>query len=43
MVSNTKITEVRREIRKKNMGKKRKAAMKNKGTTPKFNIHPEKK
>ncbi|GAB4023724.1 MAG: hypothetical protein Fur0010_26930 [Bdellovibrio sp.] len=43
MVSNTRITEIRRELRKRNMGKKRKAQMKNKGTTPKFSIHPDKK
>ena len=43
MVSNTRITKNRRANRKKNMGKKRKAANENKGTTPKFAIHPDKK
>jgi hypothetical protein len=43
MVSNTKITEIRRANKRKNMGKRRKAQDRNKGTTPKFAIHPAKK
>ncbi|EQC46581.1 hypothetical protein [Bacteriovorax sp. Seq25_V] len=39
MVSRTRVTENRRTIRKKKMGVKRKAANKNKGTTPKFKVH----
>ena len=39
MVSKTKATKTRRANRRKNMGVKRKAANKNKGTTPKFAIH----
>jgi hypothetical protein len=39
MVSRTCVTENRRARKKKNMGAKRKAEMKNKGTTPKFPIH----
>lgn len=42
MVSRTCVTETRRAIRKKNAGVKRKAANKNKGTTPKFKIHLDK-
>ncbi|RLA60262.1 MAG: hypothetical protein DRQ89_13060 [Epsilonproteobacteria bacterium] len=43
MVSNTKVLKNRRRNKKKNMGKERKAANKNKGTTPKFAIHEDKK
>ena len=39
MASNTKQLRVIRKNKKKAMGKKRKAANKNKGTTPKFAIH----
>ncbi|WP_255411277.1 hypothetical protein [Halobacteriovorax sp. HLS] len=41
MVSNTKITENRRRNKKTKAGAKRKAANKNKGTTPKFAIHQD--
>lgn len=43
MVSNTAVTRNKRENKKIKSGKKRKAANNNKGTTPKFSIHPEKK
>ncbi|EQC50353.1 hypothetical protein M899_2532 [Bacteriovorax sp. BSW11_IV] len=43
MVSRTKATWTRRDRKTKNAGAKRKAANRNKGTTPKFSIHPEKK
>lgn len=42
MVSRTAVTTVRRENKKRKAGTKRKAANKNKGTTPKFEIHQEK-
>ncbi|MDD0853706.1 hypothetical protein HBN50_11400 [Halobacteriovorax sp. GB3] len=42
MVSLTRITRNKRSARKKKMGAKRKAANRNKGTTPKFAIHPDK-
>ena len=43
MVSNTAVTRNKRENKKAKAGKKRKAANNNKGTTPKFSVHPEKK
>ncbi len=43
MVSNTKITETVRARKKQKSGAKRKAANRNKGTTPKFAIHAAKK
>ena len=43
MVSNTAVTKTKRENKKNKAGKKRKALNNNKGTTPKFSIHPEKK
>jgi hypothetical protein len=39
MASNTAETEFKRHIRKKNMGRKRKAALRNHGTTPVFPVH----
>ena len=39
MASNTKVTKFRRKIRRKKAGKDRKAALRNRGTTPKFPIH----
>ncbi len=39
MASKTNITWTRREQRRKNAGKDRKAANRNKGTTPPFPIH----
>ena len=39
MASKTQVTWVKREIRHKNMGRKRKAALRNKGSTPAFPIH----
>ena len=39
MPSNTKFTRFRRKIRRKNMGKDRKAALRANGTTPAFSIH----
>jgi hypothetical protein len=39
MASRTAITETRRKNKKKASGAKRKAANRNKGTTPKFEIH----
>ena len=42
MVSNTAMTRVKRSNKLKKAGKRRKAANNNKGTTPKFSIHPEK-
>jgi hypothetical protein len=42
MVSRTRVTRNRRANKKSKMGKKRKALNNNKGTTPKFSIHPEK-
>ena len=42
MASNTKQTKVIRKNKKKKMGAKRKAENRNKGTTPKFSVHPEK-
>jgi len=41
MVSRTKVTETRRANKTKNSGAKRKAQNRNKGTTPKFEIHTE--
>lgn len=43
MVSNTRISKIKRANKKKKMGQKRKAKNNNKGTTPKFSIHPDKK
>lgn len=42
MASRTMQTRCRRRLKLKKMGKKRKAANRNKGTTPKFSIHPDK-
>jgi hypothetical protein len=42
MVSRTRVTKNKRANKKKNSGAKRKAADRNKGTTPKFAIHPAK-
>ncbi|MBY0515263.1 MAG: hypothetical protein K2P81_00030 [Bacteriovoracaceae bacterium] len=39
MASRTAITEARRKAKHRAMGAKRKAADRNKGTTPKFAIH----
>ena len=39
MASKTAVTELRREIRRKNAGRSRKAALRNKGTTPVFPVH----
>jgi hypothetical protein len=39
MASKTAVTEFRRHIRRKNMGAGRKAALRNKGTTPAFAVH----
>ncbi len=39
MASKTNVTWARREIRKKNMGKDRRAALRNKGSTAPFAIH----
>jgi hypothetical protein len=39
MASKTAVTEYRREIRRKNAGRKRKAQLRNKGTTPAFPVH----
>lgn len=39
MASATKTTWVKRDIRRKNAGKARKAALRVKGTTPKFAVH----
>ena len=39
MASKTAVTWVKRERRHKNMGKERKAALRNKGSTPIFPIH----
>ncbi len=39
MASKTAATEARRHIRRKNAGSDRKAALRNKGTTPAFPIH----
>jgi hypothetical protein len=41
MASATKKTWVRRELRRKNAGKARKAALRNNGSTPAFPIHTE--
>lgn len=43
MVSRTQVTKTRRANKRKKAGKKRKHDNINKGTTPKFDIHPEKK
>ena len=43
MVSNTGSTRIKRENKKAKSGKKRKANNRNKGTTPKFSVHVEKK
>jgi len=43
MVSNTAVTRLRRENKKVKSGARRKAKDRNKGTTPKFPIHEEKK
>jgi len=42
MASNTMQTRCRRNLRKKNAGKKRKNKIENKGSTPKFAIHKDK-
>ena len=42
MVSNTRVTRNKRANRDSKMGQKRKAANRNKGTTPKFAIHQDK-
>ncbi len=39
MASKTAVTEYRRQTRRKNAGRDRKAALRNKGTTPVFPIH----
>ncbi|MFP5491017.1 MAG: hypothetical protein ACLGG0_05925 [Bacteriovoracia bacterium] len=39
MASRTAITEARRKAKHRAMGAKRKAADRNKGTTPKFAVH----
>ncbi|WP_408097248.1 hypothetical protein ACJVC5_19640 [Peredibacter sp. HCB2-198] len=39
MASRTAVTENRRKAKHRAMGAKRKAANRNKGTTPKFDIH----
>lgn len=39
MASRTAVTEARRKAKHRAMGAKRKAADRNKGTTPKFAIH----
>ncbi len=39
MASKTAVTEFRRHIRNKNAGRERKAALRNKGSTPVFPIH----
>ena len=41
MVSRTRVTKNKRANRKSKMGKRRKAENRNKGTTPKFSIHPK--
>lgn len=41
MASRTAVTENRRKAKHRAMGAKRKAANRNKGTTPKFSIHDE--
>ena len=43
MVSKTGVVKAIRSRKKTKAGKKRKAENNNKGTTPKFSIHPEKK
>ena len=43
MVSKTGALKAIRSRKKTKAGKKRKAANNNKGTTPKFSVHPEKK
>jgi hypothetical protein len=42
MASKTHKLKIRRNIRKRNMGKERKRALRNKGSTPAFPIHKEK-
>lgn len=39
MASNTRKTKIIRKTKKANKGKRRKKAIRNKGTTPKFAIH----
>jgi len=39
MASNTTETRFRRKLRRKKMGTKRKAKLRNQGTTPKFPVH----
>ena len=39
MASRTGVTEARRKAKHRKMGAKRKAADRNKGTTPKFEVH----
>ena len=43
MVSKTGVVKAIRKRKKTKAGKKRKAENNNKGTTPKFSVHPEKK
>ncbi len=43
MVSRTRVTQNRRDNKKAKCGKRRKAENNNKGTTPKFAIHLDKK
>ena len=43
MVSNTGVLKAVRASKKSKSGKKRKTANNNKGTTPKFKVHPDKK
>lgn len=42
MVSNTRISKIKRARKTQKAGQKRKAANRNHGTTPKFAIHVEK-
>ena len=39
MVSRTRVTRNKRDRKKTKMGTRRKAANRNKGTTPKFKVH----
>jgi hypothetical protein len=41
MATLTKITKFRRKLRRKNMGKDRKALARKHGTTPSFPVHTE--
>jgi hypothetical protein len=42
MASNSKKTAKKRSIKLKKMGRKRKTSTAQKGSTPKFKVHPEK-